>query len=102
MNAIGSHRPYGWARAWRNMGHDVEVLTACKYAFDGATDLQRDVSGMRIHEVPYMAGGAASRPPSGVEPAVHRWEWLKTTTRRARLILGTFGEPRWRCYHARR
>jgi glycosyltransferase involved in cell wall biosynthesis len=80
------------------MGHDVEVLTARKYAFDGATDLQRDVSGMRIHEVPYMAGGTPARPPSGVQSAVHRWEWLKILTRRMRLSLATFGEPRWLAY----
>jgi glycosyltransferase involved in cell wall biosynthesis len=98
LNAIGSHRPYGWARAWRDMGHDVEVLTARKYAFDGATDLQRDLEGMRVHEVPYMAGGAAPRPPAGVPASVHRWEWLKTLTRRARLSLATFGEPRWLAY----
>lgn len=98
MNAIGSHRPYGWARAWRDMGHDVEVLTARKYAFDGATDLQRDLAGMRVHEVPYMAGGAAPHPPAGVPASVHRWEWLKTLTRRARLSLATFGEPRWLAY----
>lgn len=97
LNAIGSHRPYGWARAWRDLGHEVEVLTARKYAFDGATDLQRDVSGMRVHEVPYMAGAPAGSP-AAVQPAVHRWEWLKTLTRRMRLSLATFGEPRWLAY----
>jgi glycosyltransferase involved in cell wall biosynthesis len=33
-----------------------------------------------------------------VQPAVHRWEWLKTLTRRMRLSLATFGEPRWLAY----
>lgn len=97
MNAIGSHRPYGWARAWRDMGHEVEVLTPSKHPFDGALDLQRDLSGIRVHEVPYVARGA-NAPSAGVDRSVHRWEWLKTATRRARLSLATFGEPRWLAY----
>ena len=97
MNAIGSHRPYGWARAWCDMGHEVEVLTPSKHSFDGALDLQRDLSGIRVHEVPYVARGGNARS-AGVDRSVHRWEWLKIATRRARLSLATFGEPRWLAY----
>ena len=98
MNAIGAHRPYAWARAWRDLGHEVEVVTPQKYAFDGALDLQRDLSGIAVHEVPYVSRDAGSTPPGGVPSSVHRWEWLKTFTRRLRLRLGPFAEPRWLAY----
>ena len=38
----------------RDLGHEIEVLTFAKHGFDGAMDLQRDHSGIRVHEVAYV------------------------------------------------
>jgi glycosyltransferase involved in cell wall biosynthesis len=96
INATASHRPYSWARAWRDLGHEVHVLTPVKYPFDGATDDERDLSGIGVHQVAYLplarsARGAASAAVSG---RVQRWEWLKTLTRRVRFFLGIFADLR--------
>jgi hypothetical protein len=80
------------------MGHEVDVLTPEKYPFDGALDLERDMTGIRVHEVAYATFGARSAAGAQAQSAVHRWEALKTATRRARLSLATFGEPRWLAY----
>jgi glycosyltransferase involved in cell wall biosynthesis len=89
MNTIASHRPYGWARTWRDLGHEVHVLTPAKRAYDGPMDLECDLSGIRVHET-------SGRRASGGNAAagVARWERLKTATRRARFSLGMFGDPR--------
>jgi len=85
LNAIASHRPYSWAKSWRDLGHEVEVLTFAKHAVDGALDLKRDLAGMRLHEVSTLP-----RPPGSVA----RWERIKALTRRLRFSLGMFGDPR--------
>jgi len=61
------------------------VLTFAKHAFDGALDLERDLSGMRVHEIGYLP-----KPRGGVA----RWEKIKTLTRRVRFKMGIFGDPR--------
>jgi glycosyltransferase involved in cell wall biosynthesis len=61
------------------------VLTFAKHAFDGALDLERDLSGMKVHEIAYLP-----KPRGGVA----RWERIKTLTRRLRFKLGIFGDPR--------
>jgi glycosyltransferase involved in cell wall biosynthesis len=61
------------------------VLTFAKHAFDGALDLERDLAGMRVHEVSYVP-----KPGGNVE----RWERIKALTRRVRFSLGLFGDPR--------
>ena len=38
-NAIGTHRPYSWARYWSEAGAKITVLTAAKHAFDAPLDL---------------------------------------------------------------
>ncbi|WP_445006040.1 hypothetical protein [Halomonas mongoliensis] len=38
-NAIGTHRPYAWARYWSELGVNVTVLTAQKQSFDDPLDL---------------------------------------------------------------
>jgi glycosyltransferase involved in cell wall biosynthesis len=85
LNAIASHRPYSWAKAWRELGHEIEVLTFAKHPVDGALDLQRDLAGMRVHEIGYLP-----RPRGSVA----RWEKIKAMTRRVRFSLGMFGDPR--------
>ncbi len=100
MNAIGSHRSYSWARFWRDEGHEIHVLTPCKHDIDGMMDLERDLSGIRVYEVPYLPM-RASHPgtvPTGKHSAVGRWEWFKTITRRARFSLAMFGDPRLLAY----
>jgi glycosyltransferase involved in cell wall biosynthesis len=100
LNAIGSHRSYSWARFWRDEGHEIHVLTPSKHDIDGMMDLERDLSGIRVYEVPYLPL-RASHPgsvPTRTHSAVGRWEWLKTTTRRARFSLAMFGDPRLLAY----
>jgi hypothetical protein len=99
MNTIASHRPYGWARAWRDLGHDVHVLTPAKRAFDGPMDMECDITGLQVHET----GGRPAPVPGGAAPSaagVRRWERLKTATRRARFSLAMFGDPRLLAYFA--
>ena len=50
MNSIASHRPYSWARFWRDEGHEIHVLTPAKHHFDGMMDLERDLRGIRVYE----------------------------------------------------
>lgn len=91
MNAIASHRPYSWARVWRDLGHEVDVLTFARHPFDGAMDLERDLSGMAVHEIDYLP---APRARAASTHRVAAWEKLKTLTRRMRFSLGIFGDPR--------
>lgn len=57
-NAIGTHRPYSWARHWSEAGAEVTVLTARKKAFDAPLDLTLpDLPGVQLLEVPF--GGAS-------------------------------------------
>ena len=77
------------------MGHEVHVLTPVKHPFDGAMDMERDLSGIQMHHVPYLPL-APSR--SGEDKRVARWEWLKTLTRRVRFSIGLFGDLRLLSY----
>jgi glycosyltransferase involved in cell wall biosynthesis len=101
MNSSGSKRPWGWARAWRDLGHDVHVLTATKYAFDGPMDLTWELPGVEVHEVPYLSARPAAPGDGARAPDRQRldgWERLKTWTRRARFSLAMFGDPRQAAY----
>jgi glycosyltransferase involved in cell wall biosynthesis len=100
MNAIGSHRPYSWARCWADLGHEIHVVTPEKHPFDGTMDLERNVQGIGVHVVRYLPlrpskPGVSVQKPSR---AVARWEWLKSATRRARFSLAMFGDPRLLSY----
>jgi glycosyltransferase involved in cell wall biosynthesis len=95
MNAIASHRPYSWAKAWRDLGHEIEVLTFAKHPLDGAMDLERDLTGIKVHEIAYLP---MRRPGAASGRSAARWEVLKTLTRRARFTLGSFGDPRLFAY----
>jgi len=97
LNSTASHRPYSWAAAWAKRGHEVHVLTPEKHAFDGVLDLDYDLSGFRVHLVPYLpknwAPAVRERPQA--RAAAQRWDQLKIATRRVRLGLGMFGELAW-------
>lgn len=55
-NAIGTHRPYSWARHWSEAGAEVTVLTARKQAFDAPLDLTLpDLPKVKVIEVPFGA-----------------------------------------------
>lgn len=57
-NAIGTHRPYSWAKYWSAAGAQVTVLTAAKRAFDAPLDLDLpDLDGVGVIEVPYGGAG---------------------------------------------
>lgn len=62
-NAIGTHRPYSWAKAWAIHGAQVLIITAQKQVFDEPLDLELpSIPGVQVVEIPYMraAGAAAS------------------------------------------
>lgn len=98
MNAIGSHRSYGWAKAWRDERHEIHVLTPVKHAFDGTMDLERDLHGIHVHEVPYLVRRPTSARPFAERHRVERWEGIKTATRRVRSGFGMFGDVRLLAY----
>jgi glycosyltransferase involved in cell wall biosynthesis len=100
MNSIASHRPYSWAKEWRDLGHEIHVLTPAKHAFDGSMDLERDLAGIQLHEVPYLPFRRSSAVPGGsaTPGVVRRMDWLKTLSRPLRFSLATFGDPRWLAY----
>lgn len=53
-NAIGTHRPYAWAKYWSEAGHNIQIITAKKQVFDGPLDLTLPpLPGVRVHEVDY-------------------------------------------------
>ena len=105
QNTTASHRAYSWARTWTDLGHEVHVLTPAKNAFDGSMDMQCNLSGFQVHEVPYLLARRAATSASAVPAALsraQRWDWIKTLTRRARFSLAMFGDPRLLAYFAMR
>lgn len=70
-NAIGVHRPYGWAKHWALSGHQVRVLTAQKHLYDAPLDLHLpELAGVEVVEFPYggataSVSGALSSSPAG-------------------------------------
>lgn len=53
-NAIGTHRPYAWAKRWSELGASVTVLTAQKHPYDAPLDLDLPpLPGVGIEEVAY-------------------------------------------------
>jgi hypothetical protein len=82
---------------WRDLGHDIEVLTFARHSFDGAMDLERDRAGIRVHEVEYLPG-RRSQSAAVSQGGTARWEALKTLTRRVRFSLGIFADPRLIAY----
>jgi glycosyltransferase involved in cell wall biosynthesis len=95
LNAIAAHRPYSWAKVWRDLGHEVEVLTFAKHALDGAMDLERDLGGIKVHEVGYLP---VQRAAATSKHKAERWETVKAFTRRVRFALGSFGDVRLFAY----
>lgn len=78
-NAIGTHRPYSWARYWSEAGAQVKVLTAAKYPFDAPMDLHLPaLPGVEVIEVPY--GGAARL--MGKALRLERLRWLARKVKR--------------------
>lgn len=82
-NAIGTHRPYAWAKAWSALGHQVTVLTAQKHAFDAPLDLDLpELTGVVVVEIPW--GGVTTSLGSKL---FLRSEWLRSIGRRMRLLI---------------
>lgn len=53
-NAIGTHRPYSWAKYWSQNGSKITVLTAKKYGFDEPLDLNLAIPpGVEVIELDY-------------------------------------------------
>jgi hypothetical protein len=56
-NAMGTHRPYAWARYWSEAGAKVTVLTAKKQFIDEPLDLHLPVlDGVEVIELSYGLG----------------------------------------------
>ena len=96
LNSSASRRPYSWARAWADLGHEVQVLTTAKYATDGRADLALDCSGFAVREVPYLPfARPAAKPAAGTQAAVpprpsFLFDLVRRSTRRLRLGLGIY------------
>lgn len=53
-NAIGTHRPYAWAKYWSALGAEITILTAVKQPFDEPLDLNLPkLHGVNVIEVAY-------------------------------------------------
>src|SRR5215470_6567022 len=95
LNAIASHRAYGWAQAWTELGHEVHVVTPAKYPMDGPLGLDLPMDGLTVHTVPYWWDRAGRSAPSAPTPAqTARWNELKRRTRTLRQRLGLLGDIR--------
>lgn len=54
-NAIGTHRPYSWAKYWSTRGAEITIITAKKYQFDQPLDLElAEIPQLKVFEVPYL------------------------------------------------
>src|SRR5271168_3643902 len=74
LNAIASHRAYGWARSWAELGHEIHVVTPVKYAVDGPLGLDLPMDGLTVHAVPYWWGRTRRAAPAAPTPAqTARW-----------------------------
>lgn len=96
LNAIGSHRPYWWARRLVDEGAQVTVLTSRKYAFDGGRDLKLPpLPKLRVIEVPYLGVKGALASVLSRTPL---WQTMKTLYRRAPVGVKRGADPRkrWR------
>lgn len=94
-NAIGTHRPYGWAKYWSRLGADVTVLTARKREFDEPLNSELPtLPGVRLIEVDYRSalpwGGYAGRRLRGQRFISS----LKQINRFARSKVGVVLDPR--------
>ncbi|MDG6348295.1 glycosyltransferase [Luteimonas sp. 8-5] len=90
-NAIGTHRPYAWAKYWARLGVEVTVLTARKQAFDEPLDLQLPVlPGVDVQEV--ESGGSASVFSSSSAGRIAAM--MKRVKRGLRSRLGLVLDPR--------
>lgn len=79
-NAIGTHRPYAWAKYWSEAGARVTVLTAAKRAFDAPLDLYLPVpAGVRVIEVPYGGAGLS---------VIDRWSRNRTARNILKWVRG--------------
>lgn len=85
-NAIGTHRPYAWAKYWQEAGAEVTVVTAVKRSFDSPLDLQLPpIPGVETIEVSY--GGKA-----GYLDVLLKSEWARLLARRVKRWLTKNGE----------
>lgn len=55
-NSIAVHRPYAWAKYWKEIGCEVTVLTSEKCTYDEPLDLKLNIiEGVQVIEVPYRS-----------------------------------------------
>lgn len=81
-NAIGTHRPYAWAKEWSSLGIQVTVLSARKQTFDAPLDLNLPtLSGVDVIEVVW--GGAYL----GLGSRFLKNRLINSVARRIRILL---------------
>lgn len=95
-NAIGTHRPYSWARYWSEAGARVTVLTAKKYPFDEPLDLLLpELPGVDVIEVAHGKFGGSDRGEATSNRMMGRaLPWLKRAKGFASRHLGIVIDPR--------
>lgn len=94
-NAIGTHRPYGWAKYWSRLGVSVTVITSRKKDFDEPLDSELPLlPGVRVIEVDYRpplpGGGSAAGLFRNQRLIVH----LKRINQFVRSTVGLVLDPR--------
>jgi len=91
-NAIGTHRPYSWAKVWSEKGADVTVLTAKKQSYDQPLDLKLPVlPNVKVIEV-------SPNIKVGVISLILRLGFIRKFAKKIKsllgLRLGVSGDPR--------
>lgn len=94
-NAIGTHRPYAWAKYWTRLGVKVTVLTARKQDFDQPLDSHLPaLPGVKVIEVDYRAVASIGRSLQKDGGFQARVSFLKALNRLLRAKLGLVLDPR--------
>lgn len=92
-NAIGTHRPYAWAKHWSEAGAAVTVLTAQKASFDQPLDLALpELPGVSVMEVPFVRAGV-QRLTGGTGTRAHLKRLKKLASRYAGISVDV--RARW-------
>lgn len=82
-NAIGTHRPYAWARYWSEAGAKVTVVTSKKLAFDEPLDMALpNLEGVTVLSIPY--GGVSK----GLSDILLKFQFLRNQARKFNAWLG--------------
>lgn len=94
-NAIGTHRPYSWAKYWSRDGHHVTVITAKKQPYDQPLDLVLPVlPGVEVIEAESGAPAVGKVVNFGGSAWDKNLAWIKRIKRAFESRLGVVWDAR--------